>query len=64
MQKSSKGNFSIVNDGICEYDELVMATFEFGAEVENTFNARQGDPNVTYIVIKDDDSELRSYTLN
>ena len=58
---SSKESFIIVDDDICEYDELVNATFEFGAGIESTFNAREGSPNVTFIVIKDDDSELQVF---
>ena len=43
---------------MCEYDELYMATFEFGQDVlDAEFNTREGQPNVTYIVIEDNDSE-------
>ena len=47
-----------MDDEICEFDELVMATFEFSEGIASTFNARKGSPNATYIVIRDDDSEL------
>ena len=54
--KFSDGYFTILNDDVYEYNELIMADF--------LFNNQSGDtvflmvqPDVTYIVIKDDDGE-------
>ena len=53
---SSLERFTQRDDGVCEYDELYMATFEFGADVVAAqFNSRKGEPSVTYIAIEDDD---------
>lgn len=54
--KSSQ-NFTIVDDDILELDELVMVQFNIGP-VANQFTVKEGQPNVTYILIKDDDCEL------
>ena len=53
---SSLERFTHRDDSVCEYDELYMATFEFGADVVAAqFSSRKGEPSVTYIAIEDDD---------
>ena len=54
--KFSSGSFTIVDDDIYEYDELVMAEFDFDQRVTE-YNTLEGRPNVTFILIEDDDSE-------
>lgn len=53
----SNGSFEVVDDDVYEYDELIMATFEFERTFRRRFNTIQGHPNVTFILIKDDDCE-------
>ena len=53
----SNSTFTIRDDDIYEYDELIMADFEFDRSFRNRFNAIKGEPRVTLILIKDDDSE-------
>ena len=55
--KFSSGNFAILDDDIYEYDELVMAEFEFDRNIRTEYNTVEGQPNVTFILIEDDDSE-------
>ena len=56
--KFSNGYFTILNDDVYEYDELIMADFQFiNRSNETNYNLVQAQPNVTYIAIKDDDSE-------
>ena len=56
----SNGSFIVVDDDIYEYDKLLMAEFDFDQIVRRLgFNTVKGQPNVTYIIIKDDDSEWR-----
>ena len=52
-----------MDDDIYEYDELIMAVFEFDRSVQRRYNTMKGQPNVTYIIIKDDDSECLLCTL-
>ena len=52
-----------MDDDVYEYDELIMADFEFDRRVQNNYKTMKGQPNVTYIVIKDDDSECLLRTL-
>lgn len=61
--KFSSSSFIIVDDDVYEYDELITAEFEFDQLVQRTHNTIKGQPNVTYIVIKDDDSECLLRTL-
>ena len=57
----SNGSFIVANDDIYEYDKLLMAEFDFDQSVRRLgFNTVKGQPNVTYIMIKDDDSEWRT----
>ncbi len=56
--QSAFENFTIVNDDVLEFDELFIAEFNFGPEIENTWNAIKGEPSTTFIVIRDDDCEL------
>ena len=53
----ASSNFTILHNDIYEYDKLVMADFEFDQYVQNNYLEEVGEPNVTIIVIKDDDSE-------
>ena len=55
--KFASGSFNIVDDDIYEYDELLVAEFEFDQRIATAYNTIKGQPNITYIVIKDDDSE-------
>ena len=60
--KVSSSSFTIVDDDVYEYDELIMADFEFDRRVQLFYNTMKGHPNVTYIMIKDDDSECLLHT--
>ena len=56
---SSLERFTHRADGVCEYDELYTGTFEFDAgTIAAGFQTRKGEPNVTYIAIRDDDRML------
>ena len=55
--KFASGSFTIVKDDIYEYDELIVAEFEFDQRIATAYNTIKGQPNMTYILIKDDDSE-------
>ena len=58
--KSAVENFTIVDDSVLEFDELLIAEFNFYPEISNNWNARKGDPSIALILIRDDDSELCS----
>ena len=53
----ASSNFTILNNDVYEYDKLIMANFQFEPFVQKNYVERVGQPNVTFIVIKDDDSE-------
>lgn len=53
----ASSNFTILNNSVYEYDKLIMADFQFDQFVQNNYLEKVGQPNVTFIVIKDDDSE-------
>ena len=55
---SSFESFNITDDSVLEFDELLIATFEFGKEVASNWNVRKGTPSTTYIAILDDDCEF------
>ena len=55
-------DFTIVDDDVLEFDEIFIAEFSFGPEIENNWNARKGVPSVAFILIRDDDCELCSYS--
>ena len=55
--KSAFECFNIINDSVLEFDELLIATFDFGPEIESNWNVRKGTPSTTYILIRDDDCE-------
>ena len=55
--KSAFDSYNLVNDSVLEFDELLIATFDFGPEIENNWNVRKGEPSITYILIRDDDGE-------
>lgn len=55
--KFANGSFTIVNDNIYEYDELILVEFEFDQRIATAYNTSKGQPDTTYILIKDDDSE-------
>ena len=57
--KSAFKSFTIVNDSVLEFDELLIAEFEFVPEIlSRGWNARKGHPSRAYILIRDDDCEL------
>ena len=58
--KSAFENFTIVDDDVLEFDELLIADFNFGPEISNNWNARKGEPSIAFILIRDDDCELYS----
>ena len=58
--KSALENFTIVDDSVLEFDELFIAEFNFGPEISNNWNATKGEPSIAFILIRDDDCELRS----
>ena len=59
-RKSAFANFTIVNDDVLEFDELLIAEFNFGPEILNKWNAKKGEPSIAFILIRDDDCELHS----
>ena len=58
--KSAFENFTIVDDDVLEFDELLIAEFNFGPEISNKWNAKKGEPSIAFILIRDDDCELHS----
>ena len=62
--RSAFGNFTIVDDDVLEFDEVFIAEFSFGREIEYYWNARKGVPSVAFILIRDDDCELYSDSSN
>ena len=55
--KSAFENFTIVDDDVLEFDELLIAEFDFGPEVlSGGWNAIKGEPSIAFILIRDDDS--------
>ena len=56
--KSAFENFTIVDDSVLEFDELLIAEFNFGPEISSNWNVRKGEPSITFILVKDDDCEL------
>ena len=56
--KSAFANFTIVDDDVLEFDELLIAEFSFGPEISNNWNAKKGEPSTAMILIRDDDCEL------
>ena len=54
---SSFESFNITDDSVLEFDELLIATFEFGKEIANNWNVRKGTPSTTYIAIIDNECE-------
>ena len=56
---SSFENFTIVDDDVLEFDEILFADFDFGPEIiSGGWNAIKGEPSTTVILIRDDDCEL------
>ena len=62
--KSAFENLTIVDDDVLEFDEVFIAEFSFGREIEYYWNARKGVPSVAFILIRDDDCELFSDSSN
>ena len=59
VSKSAFENFTIVDDDVLEFDELLIAEFDFGPEITKyRWNAVRKEPIITFILIKDDDCEL------
>ena len=56
--KSAFENFTIVDDSVLEFDELLIAEFNYSPEISNNWNVRKGTPSTTFILIMDDDCEL------
>ena len=55
--KSAFENFTIVDDDVLEFDEILIAEFNFGPAILNGgWNARKGEPSTAVIRIIDDDS--------
>ena len=53
----ASSSFTILDNSVYEYDKLIMADFEFDRFVQYNYLEKVGQPSVTFIVIKDDDSE-------
>ena len=53
-------NFTIVDDDVLEFNEILIAEFSFGPEIANNWNARKVEPSIAFIMIRDDDCELFS----
>ena len=58
VHKSAFETFNIVDDDVLEFDELLIAEFNFGPEISSEWNVIKGEPSVTVILINDDDCEL------
>ena len=57
--KSAFENFTIVNDSVLEFDEILIAEFNFGSDIlSGGWNAIKGEPSTAFILIRDDDCEL------
>ena len=57
--KSALENFAIVDDDVLEFDELLIAEFDFGPEIlSKRWNTRKGEPSTAFIIIRDDGCEL------
>ena len=57
--KSALENFTIVNDSVLEFDEILIAEFNFNADIlSGGWNAIKGEPSTAFILIRDDDCEL------
>ena len=57
--KSAFENFTIVDDDVLEFDEMLIAEFNFGPAILNGgWNAVKGEPSTAFILIRDDDCEL------
>ena len=57
--KSALEIFTIVDDDVLEFDELLIAEFDFGSEIlSGGWNAIKGEPSTAVILIRDDDCEL------
>ena len=56
--RSAFENFTIVDDDVLEFDEVFIAEFSFGPEIEYSWNARKEEPSTAFILIRDDDCEL------
>ena len=55
--KSAFENFTIVDDDVLEFDEILIAEFNFGPAILNGgWNAVKGEPSTAVIRIIDDDS--------
>lgn len=58
LQKASTSNFTIFDDDVCEYNQLVMAGFEFSAsDLASGLNATKASPEITYLIIEDNDGK-------
>ena len=56
--KSAFENFTIVDDSVLEFDELLIAEYNFGPEISYNWNAIKGEPSIAFILVRDDDCEL------
>ena len=59
INKSALENFTIVDDDVLEFNELLIAEFDFGPEIiSGGWNVAKGEPSTAFILIRDDDCEL------
>ena len=56
--ESAFESIAIVDDDVLEFDELLIAEFEFGPAIANNWNVKKGNRSTTYIIIRDNDCEL------
>ena len=57
--KSAFENFTIVDDDVLEFNEILYAEFDFGPEIiSGGWNVIKGEPSIAVILILDDDCEL------
>ena len=54
---SSIQRFNIIDDSVLEFNELLIATVNYGPEITNNWNVRKGEPSTAYISIIDNDCE-------
>ena len=56
MQKSTT-TLTIEDDSILEFDEIAFGIFDFPSDVADTYKILKAQPNVTYIIIQDNDGQ-------
>ena len=58
VSKSAFQNFTINDDDVLEFDELLIAAFNFSSDILANWNAVRGEPSTAFILIRDNDCEL------